>query len=324
MTLVRTVLGDIAPETLGITAAHEHLWCDQTMAKSADFPRTGEPMFLQDLDMVVDEASRFHTAGGRAIVEVTVHGWGRDLAVLAEISRRTGLHVVATAGFYVESCHPDFVPEASTEELTDFLVGEVMDGADGGPARCGLLKAAVGQALIEGNEEKCIRAVARAHHRTGAAITTHTSASARFHIDGGNAGTMFLDLFEEEGVPLHRVIVGHTDENVDIRQLRRLIERGAFVQFDVIGKEHWLLDETRADLLAVLCAEGHAGRLLLSGDRNRVSEMHVSGGKGYDYLLTQFVPLLRARGIDDAAITRMLVTNPAEIFTLPIDLEPAA
>ena len=84
------------------------------------------------------------------------------------------------------------------------------------------------------------------------------------------------------------------------------------------------VDETRADLLAVLCAEGHAGRLLLSGDRNRVSEMHVSGGKGYDYLLTQFVPLLRARGIDDAAITRMLVTNPAEIFTLPIDLEPAA
>lgn len=319
MTVVRTVLGDIAPDALGVTAAHEHLWCDQTMAKAADFPRTGEPMYLQDLAMVVDEASRFHAAGGRAIVEVTVHGWGRDLATLAEISRRTGLHVIATAGFYVESCHPDFVPASTIEQLTDFLVGEVLETADGGPARCGLLKAAVGQALIEGNEEKCIRAVARAHHRTGAAITTHTSASARFHIDGGNAGTMFLDLFEEEGVPLHRVIVGHTDENVDIRQLRRLIERGAYVQFDVIGKEHWLLDETRADLLAVLCAEGHAGRLLLSGDRNRVSEMHVNGGKGYDYLLTHFVPLLRARHVNDEAIDKMLVANPAEIFTLPID-----
>lgn len=324
MTVIRTVLGDIAPAELGITAAHEHLWCDHTMAKGADFPRTGEPMYLQDLDMVVEEAARFHAAGGRAIVEVTVHGWGRDLAALAEISRRTGLHVIATAGFYVEACHPDFVPESSIETLTDFLVGEVLEGADGGPARCGLLKAAVGQALIEGNEEKCIRAVARAHHRTGAAITTHTSASARFHIDGGNAGTMFLDLFEEEGVPLHRVIVGHTDENVDIRHLRSLLARGAIVQFDVIGKEHWLLDETRADLLAMLCAEGHAGRLLLSGDRNRLSEMHRNGGKGYDYLLTHFVSLLTERQVTEEAINKMLVANPAEIFTLPLNAEVAA
>jgi phosphotriesterase-related protein len=316
MNVIRTVLGDIAPAALGVTASHEHLWCDQNLCRAPDFPPRGEPMFLQDLDLVVDEAGRFAAAGGQAIVEVTVHGWGRDLETLAQISRRTGLHVVATAGFYIEACHPAFVPERSCEELADFLIGEVTRGADGTARRCGLLKGAVGSARIEGAEEKCIRAVARAHHATGAAITTHTSAGSRFQIDGGNAGTMFLDLFEEEGVDPARVIIGHCDENADVRQLARLLDRGAWVQFDVIGKEHWLLDTTRADLLADLIGRGHT-RLLLSGDRNRLSEMHARGGKGFDYLLTRFVPLMKSRGLSDADIRRMLVTNPATIFAMP-------
>lgn len=318
MRVIRTILGDIAPEALGITASHEHLWCDQTLGQFGDFPGRSEPMHLRDLEMVLREVGLFKAAGGRAIVEVTCDGWGRDMAVMAEISRRTGLHVIATAGYYIAPCHPEFVAGASIETLTEVLVRDVLEGADCAP-RAGLLKAAVGMARIEGDEEKCIRAVARAHHRTEATITTHTSASARFHIDGGNAGTMFLDLFEEEGVPLDRVIIGHTDENADIRQLRRLLARDAWVQFDVIGKEHWLLDETRADLLAALVSEGHGGRLLLSGDRNRVSEMRVSGGKGYDYLLTDFVPILRVRGIPEREISRMLVDNPADIFSLPVE-----
>jgi phosphotriesterase-related protein len=317
-TVIRTVRGDIAPADLGVTASHEHLWCDQHLCRDADFPAHGEKMRLRDMDMVVDEAGRFRTAGGGAIVEVTVHGWGRDMDALARVSSRTGLHVIATAGFYIESCHPAFVAGSSCSELADFLIGEVSRGADGTGRRCGLLKGAVGGARIGGAEEKCIRAVARAHLATGAAITTHTSAGSRFQIDGGNAGTMFLDLFEDEGVDPARVIIGHCDENADVRQLSRLLERGAWVQFDVIGKEHWLLDTTRADLLADLIGRGHS-RLLLSGDRNRLSEMHCNGGKGYDYLLTHFVPLLKSRGLAETEIERMLVTNPAAIFAMPAD-----
>ena len=158
-------------------------------------------------------------------------------------------------------CHPAYVVESSCEQLAEILVDELTEGVDGTTYRAGLLKAAVGGVLIEGQEEKCVRAVARAHVKTGVSITTHTSASARFHIDGGNAGYLFLDLFEEEGVDLTRVIIGHCDENADIRQLAALIERGAYVQFDVIGKEHWLLDTTRADLVAALVERGYDGRL---------------------------------------------------------------
>jgi phosphotriesterase-related protein len=316
--VVRTVLGDIAPADLGITAAHEHLWCDQRLCRDPTFPRPQNKMLLNDLEIVVDEVGWFTRAGGRAIVEVTVAGWKRDVGKLAEIARRTGIHVVATSGYYVESCHPAFVAEADIAELEDALVREMTEGADGTTIRPGLLKAATSRPLIEDVEERCTRAVARAHHRTGAAITTHTSGGIRFHIDGGNAGDQFLRIFEEEGVDPNRVIIGHCDENADVRQLASLMRQGAYVEFDVLGKSHWLLDETRVDLVVELVDRGFANRLLLATDRNRVHELHVGGGPGYDHVLAHFVPRLKERGIDEPTLDLMLVRNPAEIFTIPV------
>lgn len=315
MSVVRTVLGDISPADLGITAAHEHLWCDQHMCREPDFPRRIEKMRLLDEELVVAEVAPFHGAGGRAIVEVTVAGWGRDVGRLATISRRTGVHVVATSGYYIENCLPGFCRDADIGTLEAALMAEVTRGADGTTIRPGLLKAAVGRAVIEGVEERCTRAVARAQRRTGLAITTHTSASSRFLIPGGNAGNQFLDIFEEEGVDLDRVIIGHCDENADVRQLAALMRRGAYVQFDVIGKFHWLRDETRVELLLRLFEMGYADRLLLSTDRNRRSELHVAGGPGYDHVLARFVPMLEAAGVDRGTLHRLLVANPAKIFS---------
>lgn len=316
--VVRTVLGDIAPSDLGVTAAHEHLWCDQRLCRDPSFPRPQNKMLLNDLEMIVDEVGWFTRAGGRAIVEVTVAGWKRDVGKLAEIAGRTGIHVVATSGYYVEACHPAFVAEADIAELEYALVREMTEGADGTTIRPGLLKAATSRPLIEDVEERCTRAVARAHHRTGAAITTHTSGGIRFHIDGGNAGDQFLRIFEEEGVDPNRVIIGHCDENADVRQLAALMRRGAYVEFDVLGKSHWLLDETRVDLVVELVDRGFANRILLATDRNRVHELHAGGGPGYDHVLARFVPRLRERGIDDPTLDLMLVRNPAEIFTIPV------
>lgn len=314
MRVVRTVLGDIAPETLGLTAAHEHLWCDQGLCREPAFPRRYERMRLRDEDMVVAELAPFHAAGGRAVIEVTVGGWGRDMRRLASIARRAQLHVVATSGFYVENCLPCFAAGADIAALEEALMRELTAGADDSPIRTGLLKAAVSRAVIEGVEERCTRAVARVQRRTGLAITTHTSGSSRFQIPGGNAGSQFLDLFEAEGVDPSRVIIGHCDENADVRQLAALMRRGAYVQFDVIGKLHWLLDETRVELLIALLERGHEDRLMLSSDCNRVSELHVSGGCGYDHVLSRFVPMLRAAGADEACLHKLLVANPATIF----------
>jgi len=312
MKVIRTVRGDISPESLGLTATHEHLYCDQRLCRSElDFPGTYAQMVLRDPDLIVAELADFYAAGGRAIAEMTASGWGRDVAVLRGISERSGIHVIAVSGFYVEDCHPDCVADASIEELEELLVRELTVAADETDIRTGLLKSGISRPVIEGPEKKCARAIARAQKRTGVAITTHTSASGRFETKGGNVGMQHLDLFESEGVDPTRVIIGHTDENGDIRQLVALAKRGAYVQFDVIGKIHWLLDETRVELLGQLVDKGYEDHLLLSSDRCREIELKARGGPGYDHVLRDFVPKLREAGFDEALICRILVENPA-------------
>ena len=316
MKVIRTVRGDIAPEELGVTATHEHLYCDQRLCRSdVDFPGTYAKMVLQDKDLVVSELAEFTAAGGRAIAEMTASGWGRDVSALKEISERSGVHVIAISGYYVEDCLPDYVGEASIEELVETVVLEVTEGADGTDIRTGLLKSGVGRPVIEGREAKCARAVARAQLRTGLAITTHTSASSRFEVPGGNLGMQHLNLFEEEGVDPARVIIGHTDENVDIRNLVAMARRGAYLQFDVIGKLHWMLDETRVELLGQLVEKGYGDRLLLSSDRCREMELKARGGPGYDHVLRDFVPRLREAGFDESTIHLVLVENPARVLS---------
>ena len=318
MKVIRTVRGDMAPEELGITATHEHLICNQALCRSnEDFPPSPRGlMIFQDVDLIVTELSYFYAAGGRAVAEMTVHGWGRDVAALQQISERTGVHVIGCSGFYVEECHPDFVAESSIEELADFLVSELIVGADGTDIRTGVLKSGVGRPVIEGADEKCARAVALAHKRTGFAITTHTSGNMRFEIEGGNLGMQHLDLFEAEGVDPTRVIIGHTDENVDIRQLSRLAQRGAYVQFDVISMTWWLLDETRVELLCQMVDRGYEDHLLLSSDRCALRLLKAGGGPGYDHVLRNFVPRLREAGFDDALLNRILVQNPARALAV--------
>ena len=141
------------------------------------------------------------TAGGRAIAEMTVMGWGRDVAVLRDIARAPGVHVIATSGFYVEDCIPEFARDRQRR------------GADRIPAaradrRRRRHRHPHRHPEVRGRPtgDRGARAALRRSRCAGAArrpaspITTHTSGSSRFEIPGGNLGAQHLDLFEAEGV----------------------------------------------------------------------------------------------------------------------------
>ncbi|HEX5500825.1 MAG TPA: hypothetical protein VFX03_16430, partial [Thermomicrobiales bacterium] len=186
-------------------------------------------------------------------------------------------------------------------------------GADG--KRCGVLKSAIHRARVEGLELKGLQAAAIAQQRTGVVITSHTTGSRRQEIPGGTIGVQQLAILKAAGVRPDRFIVGHVDERPDIDTLAALAQEGCFIQFDVIGKEHWLLDQTRAELVHALIQRGFVRHLMLSHDRNRDYEMRYAGGSGYCHIFESFLPRLRQLGVTDDQIRAMLVDNPARAFT---------
>jgi predicted metal-dependent phosphotriesterase family hydrolase len=317
--MIQTVLGTIADFELGVCLPHEHIWCDQRTAPRPELfgltRSTERYMRLDDEDAMVSELIAYREAGGNAIVEVTCDGWSRDLDVLARLSEASEVHIVATAGFYIEPCMPLFVAEWSIDRLADHLTREIEQGVGASGRRCGVLKSAIHRARVEGLEEKGLRAVAIAQKRTGVAITSHTTGARRQEVPGGTVGVHQLENLKAEGVSPDRFIVGHVDERPDVDVLASLAGEGCYIQFDVIGKEHYLLDETRAELVVELIRRGHLNRLLLSHDRNRAHEMRFGGGTGYCYIFESFLPRLRALGVTDEQIEMMMVRNPARALS---------
>ena len=323
MAHIQTVTGDIDPGALGVCMTHEHVICDERLAPRSHLtPGEGMEksyMVLDDEERAIEELKRYYDLGGRALVEVTSTGWGRDVEKLAAISGATGVRMVAMAGFYIEPCLPLEVDEWSIERLTEWLVREVTEGIDDTGIKAGVYKSGIWRCRIEGPELKGLRAVARATLQTGVAITTHTTGSRRYEVTGGNMGWEHLRVLLEEGVDGDRLIVGHADERPDINFLNELADMGCYIQFDTVGKDRWMRDETRADLIKELIARGHGGRMLLATDRCRKKELYEElGGLGYVHLLASFVDTMKEAGIPDPDIDRILVENPATCLAVSI------
>jgi predicted metal-dependent phosphotriesterase family hydrolase len=318
---INTVCGPVAPDDLGFCLPHEHIWCDQHLAPRRELfgvtRSTSTYMRLDDERRMLGELMAFRQAGGTSIVEVTCDGWGRDLEVLARLSEASGVHIVATAGFYIEPCMPSFVAEWTVERLADHITREILEGVGETGRRCGVLKSAIHRARVEGLELKGLQAVAIAQKRTGVSITTHTTGARRQEVPGGTVGVEQLKILRAEGVDPSRLIVGHVDERPDIDVLSSLASEGCFIQFDVIDKEHYLLDQTRAELVHALIERGYVRHLMLSHDRNRDHEMRYGGGTGYCHIFERFLPRLRALGVTGEQIRTITHENPARAFAFP-------
>jgi phosphotriesterase-related protein len=311
-----TVTGALPASQMGPTLAHEHLYSD-----FAVFSGRADNHFTASSE-VIEELAAFRQAGGRTIVELTPEGTGRDPVQLREISRASGVQVISGIAFYEESTYPAWVRQASVEQIADYFVFHLEEGQNG--VRAGVIGEITSHNEPEPNpsgyrlrevERRVFEAAARAQRQTGACITTHAAL--------GRAGHAQLNVLENAGADLRRVIIGHCDAHwhadpqQDYSYYLAILDRGACCEFDLIGWTELAPDEIRADRLAALIQMGYASQLLLATDTCRLSHLRCRGGRGYDFLWKSFLPQLRARGVSDEQIDSMLVKTPQRMFAPP-------
>ena len=312
---VRTVLGDVSPDGLGICDSHDHIFFRS--------PRLPADEALDDAAAATAELRAFAGLGGGTVVQWTPFGLGRGSARLAGVSRAAGVHLVAATGLHQAAHYPPdlvrrvkedglaalFVREL-TEGLSDLPVGARPEGATAGvPVRAGMIKVAGAFHALDAHARTVMTAAATAHHATGAPIGVH--------LEHGTAGADVLDLLcEELSVPPESVLLGHLNRFPEPRVHRELAERGAYLCFDGPSPANQATDWRLLDALTALVGAGHAGQLLLGGDTTTArARAATGGGPGIPYLLRRLGPSLR-RELGPEAAERLLVGNPARAFAV--------
>jgi phosphotriesterase-related protein len=350
-----TVLGPIDAKSAGITLPHEHFFLDLSLPfdepdrwlrAGRRVPdgaedrrvyelelrldnwaevyrvlwRTKDPLVLDDFELAVKEASAFKTAGGATIVDVTSKGLGRDPERLALLAQRSGLQIVMGTGWYREGWRPVDFNGMSVDELANDMIAEIVEGTGAEKIHAGVIGEIPAMEIAtkpDSNDVKQLRAAARASARTGAALTLHQ------WVGDGERLMKTLDILEAEGADLERVIVGHVGgdapDQLDI--LAAALARGVTLEFDLLGVAFLLeakVSDTRgaADTIAALVRQGYRDQLLMSQDVCTKTQLKAYGGNGYDYVLTQVVPYLKGIGVSDEDVEKLLVANPARLFSI--------
>jgi phosphotriesterase-related protein len=351
---VMTVRGPIAPDELGFTLMHEHLFIDlrrfhlphpldvtvpgrsQPVATTEDFPATELAMWeaplttenlrlaqeggavsdqwvLADESLAVEETLGFKNRGGGTIVDVTSIGLKRDPEALRRVSVATGLHIVMGAGWYQKVFHPDDMDRRTVEDLTQEIIGDVTSGVGETGVRSGIIgEVGVNGDPITPNEEKSIRASARASVITGAAITFHEAGLGAEKHD-------VLDMVEQEGGDLSRVVISHCNSiATDVPFMIELLERGVYVEFELLGQAEALgvsVTKQAAEAVPRLIDTGYRDRVMLAQDVCVKTHLKHYGGPGFSYLQETFIPHLKTLGLTPDDIERIFVENPRRVLT---------
>ena len=170
-TTVNTVLGPIDTSKLGFTLSHEHI-----IASSAGVWQAWPQLFGGHEKFIAaasDQLKRARDEGVNTIIDCTTIDLGRDIRMMHEVSRRSGVQVIAATGHWNDPSNS--MRSRSVEELVDFFVREITVGIEGTDIKAGIIKVANGN-MIDPFGEKVLRAAARASRMTGLPVTTHSQA----------------------------------------------------------------------------------------------------------------------------------------------------
>ncbi len=339
--MIRTVLGDIKKEELGVTSAHEHVLSDiRTLVDPIDHedfyaPLTVDKRYLVnedpynmmdnaviDTEATIKDLKIFKKWGGDAIVEVSTDELKRDAKEIKRVSIESGVKIVMGTGRYLGASISKESLNKSVETLAQEIIDDVTKGAQGTDIKAGVIGEIGTSHDVSEDEWKSVRAAAIAGAELGAGIQFHTALWAR------NASAIIKEV-TSFGVKPEKICINHIDVDLRMDYLYEILDQGAYIEFDNIGKEFYVPKENqgllhgrfaydleRATVVAELVKKGYVDKILLANDIGLKSMLIAYGGNGYVHLLRHFKPMVKDMGVSEKDINKMLVDNPANFLDI--------
>ena len=310
MSLINSVLGPLETKDLGFTLMHEHVISQGFVAQN--YPELFDDHFM---DKIIAGISESKKGGVDTIIDATTFDLGRDAAVLAEISRRTKVNIIACTGWWMNM--PQYIAGTSPDVYADLFVREIQEGITGTGIKAGILKSAADFGGVTPEGEIMLRAVARAHCRTMVPIMLHSYAPE-------HVARPQLSVLKEEGVDLKRVAVDHVNDTTDMEYLNWLLDQGCYLGMDRYPGLN-LSSRSRTETMKKLIDAGWIDRLLPSHDLclatpltfypPEVKESIEKGNPyGYLYLKKVVLPQLKEMEVPKAALDTLCVNGPRNFF----------
>ena len=300
--VIRTLLKDIPPaEFSGPILFHEHL--------SMHYPPGIATHFTDDVAMMINEAKAAKMDGIDCIVDGGHPDMSRSLDALKRITTESGLHVVASGGYYMQRTYPSDIAQKSADQIADDLVREAREQRLGAFGEIGQQ-----DGVLTADEKKVFQAVAKAQVRTGLPIFTHNAYTGVRTVQNPvppDSALRQLDALESGGAKPEKIAIGHVCclHQPEAEVAKSLAKRGVFVGFDRVTIPI-VPDSERVQMILAMVEAGYADNVLISSDFAVANSLKKNGGPGLAQASTVFGPMLLKAGLPEATLRHILVDNP--------------
>lgn len=312
MATINSVLGPMDTADMGFTLSHEHV-----LVSSAGIQQI-YPEFIDRAGTIargIADLKAAHAEGLRTIIDVTTIDLGRDIRMLGEVSRGSGVNIICATGTWRDI--PRVFWTATPDDIAPLYIREIQQGIEDTGIKAGVIKVANDMGGVTPEGEIILRAAARAHKTTGVPISTHTWAPER-------VGEQQVAVFEDEGIDLNRVYVGHSNDTDDLDYLIGLLEKGVWIGLDRYPGRPEVLDwEARTQTAYRLIEAGYAHRIMLGHDwsvallialREARKARDEVNPDGYLFITRRVLPRLSELGASDDDIYKVMIDNPRRFF----------
>ncbi|EGD56226.1 phosphotriesterase family protein [Gordonia neofelifaecis] len=319
MATIDTAAGPIDTDRLGTVLTHEHIF-----VLNEDYRLNFLPDWDEDaeVDAAVQTLTRLKEAGVDTLMDVSVAGLGRNIGRIQRVAARTDLNVVVATGLFTYHDLPfqfHYTGPGLGFDVPDPLdrqfVRDLTVGIGDTDVKAGFLFCAIEAEGLSTGVERVMRAVGRAAIETGAPVVVHTNPHTQ-------SGLIAQRVLAEEGVDLARVQIAHCGDTTDLDYLMRLADAGSTLGLDRFGLEVLLPYPDRMRTLLALLERGYGDRIALSQDSFCFSDWfdprvrrEVAPDWDYFQVTGRVIPDLRAAGISDDAIDRMVRDSPRRFLT---------
>ena len=314
MATINSVLGPMDTSELGFTLSHEHV-----IVTSAGIQYVYPEFIDRDgtIERGIADLREAHGEGLRTIIDVSTIDLGRDIRLLEQVSRESGVNIICATGTWRDI--PRVFWTASPDVIAGLYKREIEVGIEKTGIKAGIIKVANDMGGVTDEGEIILRAASRAQKATDVPISTHTWAPER-------VGEQQVAIFEDEGVDLNRVYVGHSNDTTDTEYLIGLLEKGVWIGLDRYPgrKTEFTPDwEGRTQTAWRLIQAGWGHRIMLGHDWSVTlsiasAEMQEQRQRynpdGYLFITRRVIPRMKELGATDADIENIFVNNPRRFF----------
>lgn len=269
---IQAVTGKLKVDNLGLADAHAHLYV-KVEGNSAN-----KNIEISNFSLIKEELQKFVSLGGSFVVDCQPGYCGRNVNILLQLSRQSGISVIAVTGFHKYEYYPkhSVLWKYNKKQAYNFFLDEIKNAckeSSNVQVKAGAIKVAfIG--CLENQYLILTEAALEAAMETNKPIIVHTEK-------GHNIG-LFIDLALSRGVNPANVLLCHMDKNNNDDFHQELVEQGFFLEYDTFLRPKYYPRQVVYPLLRQLSKKHFLNKILIGTDiaNNKMWESFAENG-GY-------------------------------------------